>query len=195
MAIISTLKADVKAVKANDPAAKSYFDVLINHAPLHAIMVHRFNHALYRIGVPILPRLFANIIRVWSGVEIHPGARIGRGFFIDHGWGTVIGETAEIGDNCILFQNITLGGTGKHSGKRHPSLGNNVYIGTQAILLGPITVGNNVKIGANTFIVMRDVPDNCTVVGNPGKIIKLNGKKADQELPKTDAPADDFRQI
>jgi len=121
-------------------------------------------------------------MRFLTGIEIHPGAKIGRGFFIDHGMGTVIGETVEIGKNCTLFHNVTLGGTGKHKGKRHPSVGNNVVIGTGAILLGPIKVGNNVKIGADTFIINKNVPDNSTVVGTPGKIVKLNGKKVNIKL-------------
>jgi serine O-acetyltransferase len=119
-----------------------------------------------------------------TGIEIHPGAKIGAGLFIDHGMGIVIGETAEIGDNCVIFQGVTLGGTGKHQGKRHPSIGNNVLIGCQATLLGPITVGNKVKIGAETVIIGYDVPDNCTVVGAPGKIVRSNGKKVSIKLKK-----------
>ena len=121
-------------------------------------------------------------MRFLTGIEIHPGARIGKGFFVDHGMGTVIGETSEIGKNCVMFHNVTLGGTGKDIGKRHPTIGDNVTIGTGSILLGKLKVGNNVKIGADTFIISKDVPSNCTVVGTPGKIIKLNGKKADIEL-------------
>jgi len=113
---------------------------------------------------------------------MHPGAKIGKGFFIDHGMGVVIGETTEIGDNCVLFHNVTLGGTGKHKGKRHPTLGNNVMVGTGAILLGPINVGNNVKIGANTFILMQDVPDNTTVAGTPGRIVRINGQSVSIKL-------------
>ena len=151
--MLKQIKSDLNAVLKNDPAAKSYLDVIINHAPFHAVLVHRVMHPLHKAGLPILPRMLANIVRVWSGVEIHPGAKIGKGFFIDHGSATVIGETTEIGDNCILFHNVTLGGTGKHEGKRHPTLGNNVLIGTGATLLGPIMVGDNAKIGAETFII------------------------------------------
>ena len=123
-------------------------------------------------------------------VEIHPGATIGKGFFIDHGAGIVIGETAEIGENCVLFHNVTLGGTGKHSGKRHPTIGNRVVIGTGATLLGPLRVGNNVNIGANTFLFMVDIPDNCTVVGTPGIITRLDGKPVHIKPSKTVAPAE-----
>lgn len=174
---------DIKSIKKNDPAAKSIIEVLLCHSPLHAIIIYRFAHFLHRLKIPILPRFLTQIGRFLTGVEIHPGAVIGSGFFIDHGTGVVIGETAIIGKNCVLFHNVTLGGTGHHKGKRHPTIGNNVLIGTSAILLGPIFVGNNVKIGANTTIINRDVPSNCTVVGSPGKIIKLEGKQVNLDLP------------
>jgi len=168
---------DIKAICRNDPSARNIEFLL--YPSLYAIVVHRYiSHALYNIGIPFIPRLISQIMRFFTGIEIHPGAKIGRGFFIDHGMGTVIGETAEIGKNCVLFHNVTLGGTGKHSGKRHPAIRNNVLIGTGAILLGPINVGNNVKIGANTFIINKNVPDNCTVVGDPGIIVRKDGKKA-----------------
>jgi len=176
---------DIKAVKRNDPAAKNYAEVLLCHTPLHAILVHRFAHVLHNIGIPILPRFISVINRFFTGVEIHPAAKIGKGFFIDHGTGVVIGETAEIGKNCVLFHNVTLGGTGKHIDKRHPTIGDNVLIGTGAILLGPISISSNVKIGADTTIIMHDVPSNCTVVGTPGKVVKLNGKKVNIKLKKT----------
>ena len=185
MGIIGKITSDFAAVGRNDPAAKGALDALINHMPFHTIAMHRIVHPLYRAGVPILPRFLANMAKLWSGAEIHPGAEIGRGLFIDHGAGVVIGETAEIGANCVIFHNVTLGGTGKHSGKRHPTIGRNVFIGTGATLLGPINVGDNAKIGAETFIIMKDVPADCTVVGVPGKIVKLNGKKADEELKPT----------
>jgi len=175
---------DVKAIYRNDPAVKNIEFLL--YPCLHAIVVHRyFSHPLYRAGVPFIPRLASQLIRFFTGIEIHPGATIGKGFFIDHGIGVVIGETAQIGKDCVLFHNVTLGGTGKHKGKRHPTLGNNVLIGTGATLLGPITIGTDVNIGANTFIIMHDVPDGATVVGTPGKIVKLNGKKVDLELIPT----------
>ena len=174
---------DIRAIYKNDPATKNIEFLL--YPSLHAIVIHRYvSHPLYYIGIPFVPRLISQIMRFFTGIEIHPGAKIGKGFFIDHGMGTVIGETAELGKNCVLFHNVTLGGTGKHEGKRHPTVGDNVLIGAGAILLGPIKVGNNVKIGADTLIINHDVPDNCTVVGTPGKIVKLNGEKVEIELKK-----------
>lgn len=174
---------DIKAIYRNDPAARNMEFLL--YPGLHAIIIHRCTNLLWRLKIPLLPRLLSQISRFFTGIEIHPGARIGKGFFIDHGMGVVIGETAEIGDNCVLFHNVTLGGTGKHKGKRHPTIGSNVMIGTGAILLGPISVGNNVRIGANTFILMRDIPDNTTVAGTPGRIVKMNGQGVDMRLPKS----------
>lgn len=172
---------DIKAIKRNDPAARGLEFIL--YPGLHAIIVHRYIvHPLYKIKLRFLARLISQFNRFFTGIEIHPGAKIGKGLFIDHGMGIVIGETAEIGMNCIVFHKVTLGGTGKHSGKRHPTIGNDVMIGTAATLLGPITVGNNVKIGAETVIIMHDVPSNCTVVGVPGRIVKKNGQKVDIEL-------------
>jgi serine O-acetyltransferase len=172
---------DIKAIYSNDPAAKP-FEFLL-YPSFHAIVTHRYiSHPMYNLRVPFIPRAISQASRLFTGIEIHPGAAIGKGFFIDHGMGTVIGETAEIGNYCTLFHNVTLGGTGKHKGKRHPTLGDNVLVGTGAILLGPIKVGNNVKIGANTFIINKNVPDNCTVVGDPGKIVKINGQKANLNL-------------
>lgn len=174
---------DVKAINRNDPAARNLEFLL--YPGFHAILIHRLTHLFWKLKIPLLPRLISQISRFLTGIEIHPGARIGRGFFIDHGMGVVIGETSEVGDNCMMFHNVTLGGTGKHKGKRHPSIGNNVMIGTGAILLGPIRVGNNVKIGANTFIFMRNVPDDCTVVGSPGRIVRMNDLNVDIGLPST----------
>jgi serine O-acetyltransferase len=171
---------DIKAIYRNDPAVRNSEFLL--YPGLQAIIMHRFTHFLWKLKIPFLPRLLSQISRFWTGIEIHPGAKIGKGFFIDHGMGVVIGETTEIGDNCVLFHNVTLGGTGKHKGKRHPTLGNNVMVGTGAILLGPIKVGNNVKIGANTFILMQDVPDNTTVAGTPGRIVKINGESVSIKL-------------
>ena len=174
---------DVKAIYKNDPAAKTIEFLL--YPCLHAIVIHRYlAHPLYKIKIPFIPRLLSQLSRFFTGIEIHPGAKIGKGFFIDHGMGTVVGETAVIGKNCTLFHNVTLGGTGKHTGKRHPTLGDNVLIGTAATILGPITIGSNVKIGAETVIINHNVPDNCTVVGAPGRIVKLNGKKVDLLLKK-----------
>lgn len=180
--IVGLISSDLRAVVRNDPASKGLLDAAINHAPFHAIAVYRVVHRLHNAGIPIIPRLFANLARAWSGTEIYPGAKIGAGLFIDHGTGTIIGETAEIGENCVVFHNVTLGGTGKHTGKRHPTIGNNVLIGTGATLLGPIMVGDNAKIGAGTLIIMKDVPADATVVGTPGKIVRLAGKKVNMSL-------------
>ncbi len=175
---------DIKAIYKNDPAARGIEPIL--YPGLHAIIVHRYaSHQFYRIGLKFIARLISQVMRFLTGIEIHPGARIGKGLFIDHGTSIVIGETTRIGKNCTIYHNVTLGGTGKHTGKRHPTLGDNVMVGTAATLLGPITVGNNVKIGAETFIVNHDVPSNCTVVGTPGKIVKMNGKKMHKKLEKT----------
>ncbi len=179
-----TILEDIKAIKRNDPAAKGYLEILLCHVPFHAILTHRLVHFLHtKLQIPILPRFISNFSRFWSGVEIHPGAKIGKGFFIDHGAGVVIGETAEVGDYCILFHGVTLGGTGHHKDKRHPTLGNHVLVGAGATLLGPIHVGDHCKIGSTTVIINRDVPANCTVVGDPGRIVKKNGKHTNEPLP------------
>jgi len=174
---------DIRAIYKNDPAAKN-FEFLL-YPGFQAILFHRFIHWLWNLGAPFLPRLLSQISRFLTGLEIHPGASIGKGFFVDHGAGLVIGETAEIGDNCVMFHNVTLGGTGKHKGKRHPTLGNNVLVGTGAIILGPVTIGDNVKIGANSFIFMRDVPSDCTVAGSPARIVKRNGSHCNEDLSLT----------
>ncbi|MCB2229493.1 serine O-acetyltransferase [bacterium] len=174
---------DIKATYRNDPACRNIEFLL--YPGFHAVTFHRFIHFLWKIRLPFFPRLLSEINRFLTGLEIHPGAQIGPGFFVDHGMGVVIGETTVIGRNCVLFHNVTLGGTGKHVGKRHPTVGDNVFIGTGAILLGPISIGDNVKIGANSFIVMCDVPSNCTVAGTPARIIKRNGMRTDEELPRT----------
>lgn len=180
---------EIKSAINNDPALQGSFlrniEVIL-YPSLYSLVIHRYIiHPLYKLKIPFIPRLISNLMRFFTGIEIHPGAKIGKGCFIDHGSGIVIGETAEVGNNCILYHNITLGGTGKNQGKRHPKIGNNVLIGTGAILLGPIKVGDNVKIGANTFIINHDVPNNSTVVGIPGRIVKLNGKKVNKKLKKT----------
>ncbi len=174
---------DIRACFRNDPACRNIEFLL--YPGFHAITIHRFIHLLYRLRIPFIPRVLSQLNRFLTGLEIHPGASIGPGFFVDHGMGVVIGETTEIGHNCVLFHNVTLGGTGKHQGKRHPTLGDNVFVGTGAILLGPINVGDNVKIGANSFIVMGDVPSNSTVAGVPARIVKRDGVKVDEELPRT----------
>ena len=165
---------DVKACFERDPAAKNIFEVFFCYSGLHAILAHRFCHFLYRLHIPFFPRFFSQIARFFTGVEIHPGAKIGKGFFIDHGMGVVIGETTIIGENVTLFQGVTLGGTGKEKGKRHPTLGNNVVVGTGAKVLGNIIIGDNVQIGANA-VVIRPVPPDSTVVGVPGRIARKAG--------------------
>lgn len=177
--------SDFRAVARNDPAAKSALETALAHTALHAIWVHRIAHRLHGIGLRVPARVLSALARFWSGVEIHPAAEIGEGFFIDHGSGVVIGETARIGRDCVLFHNVTLGGTGKHQGKRHPSLGDRVYVGTGATLLGPLTVGDRAKIGAGSFLHMRDVPADCTAVGTPARIVKRAGVRVDEELPRT----------
>ena len=178
---------DLQTIYKNDPAAKGLQPLL--YPGLHVLVLHRyFAHPLYKMKLFFIARLVSEIARFLTGIEIHPGAKIGKRLFIDHGHGIVLGETAEIGEDCILFQRVTLGGTGKHAGKRHPTVGNNVLIGTSATLLGPITVGDNVKIGAEAVIIMHDVPSNCTVVGAPGHIVKLNGERVDQKLQRTREP-------
>ncbi len=177
---------DLNAVVQNDPAATSRLETLLCHLPLHAVWAYRIAHHLHeQLRIPLVPRLLSAFARFVTGVEIHPGARIGRAFFIDHGSGVVIGETAEIGDHCVIFHNVTLGGTGKHRGKRHPTVGDNVLIGTGATLLGPITIGDNARVGANSFIHMHDVPPGCTAVGTPARLIKRAGVRVDEELPRT----------
>ncbi|MBD3163980.1 serine O-acetyltransferase [Candidatus Woesearchaeota archaeon] len=175
---------DLRSIYKNDPAARGLEAIL--YPGLHAIVIHRYiSHPLYKIKLRFIARLISQIMRFLTQIEIHPGAVIGRGLFIDHGAGIVIGETAEIGKNCVMFHKVTLGGTGKHIGKRHPSIGNNVMLGTAATLLGPIQVGNNVKVGAETFIINHDVPDDCTVAGAPGRIVRLNKKRVNMKLKKS----------
>ena len=183
---LRTALEDLRAVRANDPAAGSALEALLCHTPLHAILAHRLAHwLLERFGLRLLARLLSTGARWLTGVEIHPGARIGRRFFIDHGTGVVIGETAELGDDCVMFHNVTLGGTGKHRGKRHPTVGDGVLIGTGATLLGPVRVGDGAKIGAGSFIRMHDVPAGCTAVGMPARLVKRGSQRVDEELPKT----------
>jgi serine O-acetyltransferase len=175
-AFLRTFGSEIKACFERDPAARNIVEVLFTYAGLHAIIDHRVAHALHRLGVPVLPRLIMHISRFMTGIEIHPGATIGRGLFIDHGMGVVIGETAILGENVTLFQGVTLGGTGKEHGKRHPTIGNNVVIGAGAKVLGNITIGEGVAIGANA-VVIRDVPPNSTVVGVPGRVAKTKDRR------------------
>ncbi len=174
-------RREIGAAFERDPAATNYIEVLLTYSGLHALIYHRIAHALVKTGVPILPRYISHVARFFTGIEIHPGARIGESFFIDHGMGVVIGETAIIGDNVLLYQGVTLGGTGKERGKRHPTVGNNVVIGAGAKILGDITIGDNSYIGSNA-VVIKDVPQDSTVVGVPGRITKQDGKKIDISL-------------
>lgn len=178
------IKEDVQIVFDRDPAAKSKLEIMLNYPGLHAIWIQRgITHKLYQKKYYALARFISQIARLFTQVEIHPGAKLGRRLFIDHGCGIVIGETAEIGDDVTLYQGVTLGGTGKESGKRHPTLGNNVVVGAGAKVLGSFTVGDNVKIGAGS-VVLKPVPANCTVVGIPGKVVKKDDQsmKHDEEL-------------
>ena len=171
-------REEIKSTRERDPAAKGYLEIIFLYSGLHAIISHRIAHALWRIKIPLVPRLISQLTRWLTGIEIHPGAQIGKGLFIDHGMGVVIGETSIVGDNCTLFQGVTLGGTGKEAGKRHPTLGNNVVAGAGAKILGNITIGDNSYVGANA-VVLKDVPSNVTVVGVPGHVAKQDGQKID----------------
>ena len=166
---------ELEAALTRDPAARSAWEVLFLYPGFHAVVSHRLAHQLWQWQIPLLPRLVSQLARAVTGIEIHPGAQIGRGLFIDHGMGVVIGETTIIGRNVTLFQGVTLGGTGKEKGKRHPTLGDNVVVGTGAKVLGNLTIGDNVQIGANA-VVIRDVPANSVVVGVPGRIVRHEGR-------------------
>ena len=170
---------DIRAYQKNDPAARSAVEVMLLYNGLHATWYYRIAHWLHLHHCKFLARLLSQLAKFLTGIEIHPGATIGRRLVIDHGTGIVIGETAELGDDCLLYQGVTLGGTGKDVGKRHPTLGNNVMVGSGAKVLGPFRVGNNVRIASNS-VVLREVPDNATVVGVPGRVVKICGEKLDQ---------------
>ena len=184
MSLIASIKRDFKAAFEHDPAAISTLELLLAYPGFHARQFHRLTHTLYRWHVPVLPRFIAHISRFLTGIEIHPGAKIGEGFFIDHGMGVVIGATAEIGDNVTLYQGVTLGGTSLQRIKRHPTLGNNVVVGVGAQLIGDITVGDNAKIGAGS-VVVTSVPANTTVVGVPGRVVEVRNPDTDtvERLP------------
>jgi serine O-acetyltransferase len=178
--VVSEVRADVAAARDRDPAAQnvSTFEILTTWAGVQALLAHRLAHALMEAGVPVLPRAIAYAARAVTGVEIHPAAVIGRSFFVDHGAGVVIGETAVIGDRVTLYQGVTLGGTGFQRGKRHPTIADNVTVGSGAKLLGPIDVGSGAKVGANT-VVVEDVPPGATVVGNPGHPVRVEGRRVE----------------
>ena len=188
--MLSSLVADFRIIFERDPAARNWLEVLICYPGLQALFLHRLAHWLYGIGIPFFPRLVSHLARFLTGIEIHPGAQVGKGVFIDHGMGVVIGETAIVGDYSLIYQGVTLGGTGKETGKRHPTLGENVVVGGGAKVLGNIQIGNNVRIGAGS-VVLRDVPSNCTVVGIPGRVVYRSGVKVDPlehgNLPDSEA--------
>ena len=173
---MTVFRADIEAVKDRDPAATNTLEIILSYPGLHAIWMHRVAHYLHTHNVPLVPRLISMLARMLTGIEIHQGARIGKGFFVDHGMGVVIGETADIGDNVTIFQGVTLGGTGKEKGKRHPTIEDNVVIAAGAKVLGPITIGENSKVGAQS-VVLQDVPPNCTVVGVPGRVTVCSGER------------------
>jgi serine O-acetyltransferase len=181
------IREQLDTIFQEDPAAKSVLEIVLCYPGFHAILLHRLAHRLYRAGIPLLPRFLSQISRFLTGIEIHPGARIGRNFFIDHGTGVVIGETTEIGDNCLLYQGVTLGGTGKEKGKRHPTLGDRVVVGAGAKVLGNIRIGNNVRIGAGS-VVIHSVPDDSTVVGIPGRVVRTRAETGVLEHGKLPDP-------
>ncbi|WP_088891115.1 serine O-acetyltransferase [Leptolyngbya ohadii] len=188
--MITSLTADFRIIFDRDPAARNWLEVLFCYPGLQALLLHRFAHRLYRLKLPFIPRLISHIARFLTGIEIHPGAQIGKGVFIDHGMGVVIGETAIVGDYALIYQGVTLGGTGKESGKRHPTLGENVVVGAGAKVLGNIEIGNNARIGAGS-VVLRNVPSDCTVVGIPGRIVYRAGERVGPldhgQLPDSEA--------
>ena len=187
--LFAELKSDIAAIFDRDPAASNLLEVLLTYSGLHAMIFHRFAHPLYKLGLRTLPRLISQIGRFLTGIEIHPGAQIGNSFFIDHGMGVVIGETTEIGENVTLYQGVTLGGTGKETGKRHPTIGDNVIVSAGAKVLGSMEIGDNVKIGAGA-VVLDSVPDNCTVVGIPGRVVVKDGERINRgvDLEHGDLP-------
>lgn len=188
--MLNTLVADFRIIFERDPAARNGLEVLFCYPGLQALLFYRLAHWLHQIGIPFFPRLISHLARFLTGIEIHPGAAIGKGVFIDHGMGVVIGETAIVGDYCLIYQGVTLGGTGKETGKRHPTLGECVVVGAGAKVLGNIQIGNNVRIGAGS-VVLRDVPSDCTVVGIPGRILYRSGVRVNPlehgQLPDSEA--------
>lgn len=194
MGVLDKVKEEIGVVFEKDPAAKNVLEVVLCYQGFHAILMHRVAHLLWNRGLRIAARFLSNVSRFLTGIEIHPAARIGKRFFIDHGTGVVIGETAEVGNDVLLYQGVTLGGTGKEKGKRHPTLKDNIVVGTGAKILGNITIGDNVKIGAQS-VVLTDVPENSTVVGVPGRVVAQNGVRvpggADLEHGRLPDPMDE----
>lgn len=186
-----SIRKDIAAIFERDPAAVNIWEVILAYPGFHALLLHRVAHWLHKRGLPVIPRLISHLNRFLTGIEIHPGAKIGEGFFIDHGMGVVIGETAEVGDNCTLYQGVTLGGIGKERGKRHPTLGNNVVIGVGAKVLGAIVVGDGARVGAGS-VVLQPVPPGATAVGVPAKVVNTaklddNGRLRVERLPDPEA--------
>ena len=185
--IFKGLLDDARSIRDRDPAARTTLEVVLLYQGFHALFYHRQAHWLYKHKHFFLARALSQFARHMTGIEIHPGAKIGKRLFIDHGMGVVIGETTEIGENCLLYQGVTLGGTGKDKGKRHPTLGDNVMVGAGAKVLGPITIGNNVKVAANA-VVLKPIPDNCTAVGVPARVARCAGKKIVEDLDQMTCP-------
>ncbi|NLK73023.1 MAG: serine O-acetyltransferase [Clostridiales bacterium] len=179
MSFLKSIKGDIDAALERDPAARNRIEILLCYPGVHALICHRVAHALYNKGFKLLARIISQFSRFFTGIEIHPGAKIGTGCFIDHGMAVVIGETAEVGNDCTIYQAVTLGGTGKDVGKRHPTLGNNVVVSSGAKVLGPFKVGDNSKIGAGS-VVLEEVPPNSTVVGVPGRVVKRGGERVEK---------------
>ncbi len=186
---IQTFLGDLRAPLARDPAARGWVDVIFSYPGFHALTFHRMNHRLWRMGMPHLSRWLAHVARFLTGIEIHPAATIGQSVFIDHGMGVVIGETAEVGDGCLIYQGVTLGGTSLAHTKRHPTLGKNVTVGASAVVIGAIVVGDNARVGSGS-VVVRDVPANATVVGIPAHVVALHGKpvRAVPDRPQVEMP-------
>ena len=182
---MTRLGETLRAYQARDPAARSRLEIFLLYQGVHAIIYHRIAHFFYKHNIKFIARAVSQWSRFWTGIEIHPGAQIGRRLVIDHGMGIVIGETAEIGDDCLLYHGVTLGGTGKDSGKRHPTLGNNVMVSTGAKVLGPFKVGDNARIAANA-VVLQEVPDNATAVGIPAQIVRVQGEKVKKYVDEVD---------
>ena len=182
---MTRLGETLRAYQARDPAARSRLEIFLLYQGVHAVIYHRIAHFFYRNNLKFVARIVSQWSRFWTGIEIHPGAKIGRRLVIDHGMGIVIGETAEIGDDCLLYHGVTLGGTGKDSGKRHPTLGNNVMVSTGAKVLGPFKVGDNSRIAANA-VVLQEVPDNATAVGIPAQIVRVQGEKVKKYVDEVD---------
>jgi serine O-acetyltransferase len=194
LSVFKQIRRDIQAVYAHDPAARNTLEILLAYPGFHARELHRLSHALWRLHLPVLPRVLSHLARFLTGVEIHPAARIGEGLFIDHGMGVVIGETSIIGDDVAIYQGVTLGGTSQHKTKRHPTIGNQVVIGASAILLGAISIGDSVKIGAGS-VVVGDVPSHSTVVGVPGRVVAIYDPDEDTILRLPDPEADQIRDL